>query len=149
MWQRRAQLALQVGDEGLAREALRRKQAEQATLERLQDQLDKSQPLCENLLKAMGTMEGRLEEAKANRAQLLARAKAAKTSRWVYDSVAGLDVGSAAAAFKRMEEKVQQLEVCPRFTAQEWLQVRIGLGGAQVVYVQCNYLAAVYLEVTI
>eukprot|EP00669_Euglena_mutabilis_P005256 TRINITY_DN16664_c0_g1_i1.p1 TRINITY_DN16664_c0_g1~~TRINITY_DN16664_c0_g1_i1.p1 ORF type:complete len:409 (-),score=117.99 TRINITY_DN16664_c0_g1_i1:267-1463(-) len=109
-WQKRAELALIKGDEELAREALRRKNAEQKALDGLNQQLNQSGPIAENLLNSMKLLEGKLDEAKANKAQLIARAKSAQTQKKVNDMLTGIDTGSAMAAFERMEEKVQTIE---------------------------------------
>eukprot|EP00667_Euglena_gracilis_P012752 EG_transcript_13115 len=109
-WQKRAELALTKGDEELAREALRRKNIEQKALDGINTQLAQAGPIAENLLNSMKLLEAKLDEAKANKAQLIARAKSAETSKRVNDMLTGLDTGSAMAAFERMEEKVQGLE---------------------------------------
>lgn len=109
-WQKRAELALTKGDEELAREALRRKNAEQKVLDGLTTQIAQSEPIAQNLLNSMKQLEGKLDEAKANKAQLIARSKSAKAQKQVSDMLTGLDTGSAMAAFDRMEEKVEALE---------------------------------------
>eukprot|EP00667_Euglena_gracilis_P010376 EG_transcript_10556 len=109
-WQRRAELALTAGDEELAREALRRKNAEQKALDGLNTQLAQSEPVLQNLLNSMKLLEDKLDEAKANKAQLIARAKSAQTVKQVNDMLSGMDTGNAMAAFERMEEKVGALE---------------------------------------
>ena len=109
-WGRKAMLALEAGEEDLAREALKRKTAEQKSLDGHNAQLGTSTPISDNLLTSMRQLEARLDDARANKAQLIARAKTAETNKQVNDMLTGMDSGSAMAAFDRMNDKVEALE---------------------------------------
>ncbi|MCU0523594.1 MAG: PspA/IM30 family protein [Elainella sp. Prado103] len=109
-WQRRAQLALQKGDEGLAREALGRKKVQAETATALKTQLDQQSTTVDTLKRNLIALEGKISEAKTKKDMLKARASAAKANEQLQKTVGSLGTSSAMSAFERMEEKVLQME---------------------------------------
>ncbi|MGD1851220.1 MAG: PspA/IM30 family protein [Cyanophyceae cyanobacterium] len=109
-WQQRAQLALQKGDEGLAREALTRRKAKADAAGSLQGQLDGQTTLADKLKQNLVALESKISEAKPKKDMLKARATAAKASEQLQSSLSSMNTGSAMAAFERMEEKVMEME---------------------------------------
>lgn len=109
-WQQKAQLALQKGDENLAREALLRKKTHSDTSTTLKGQLDQQVTQVDTLKRSLIALEGKISEAKTKKDMLRARASAAKAQEQLQNTVGNLGTGSAMAAFERMEEKVLQLE---------------------------------------
>lgn len=109
-WQQRAQLALQKGDETLAREALVRKKTHAETAASLKAQLDQQSGMVDNLKRNLIALEGKISEAKTKKDMLKARASAAKANEQLNATVGRMGTGSAMAAFERMEEKVLQME---------------------------------------
>ncbi len=109
-WYRRAQLALQKGDEDLAKEALKRRKAYAEDAKSLEGQMDSQKEAVNRLIENMKILESKLAEAKSKKDTLKARAASAKTSRKVNDMVAGLSTSNALAAFEKMEEKVLSME---------------------------------------
>lgn len=109
-WQQRAQLALQKGDENLAREALLRKKTNAETATALKGQLDQQTAMVDNLKRNLIALEGKIAEAKTKKDMLKARASAAKANEQLQSTVGRLGTSSAMAAFERMEEKVLQME---------------------------------------
>lgn len=109
-WQRRAQLALQKGDEGLAREALSRKKVQAETATALKTQLDQQSTTVDTLKRNLIALEGKISEAKTKKDMLKARASAAKANEQLQKTVGSLGTSSAMSAFERMEEKVLQME---------------------------------------
>ncbi len=109
-WQQKAQLALQKGDENLAREALLRKKTYADTSTTLKAQLDQQVTQVDTLKRSLIALEGKISEAKTKKDMLRARASAAKAQEQLQNTVGNLGTGSAMAAFERMEEKVLQLE---------------------------------------
>lgn len=109
-WYDRAQLALKNSNEGLAREALARREAllNQATL--LRDQIDSQAGNIDTLYEGMGTLERKINETRGKKGQLKARARTAKTTQKVNDMISGLTGKTSMDAFNRMEEKVMTLE---------------------------------------
>lgn len=109
-WYRRAQLALQKGDDHLAREALTRRKSYQETAEALRSQLDQQSSVVTKLKQNMLTLESKISEAKTKKDLYIARARSAKASQQINDMLGRVGTGSAMSAFERMEEKVLQLE---------------------------------------
>lgn len=109
-WYRRAELALNKGDEELAREALSRRKSYQDNAAMLKSQLEQQSKAVDTILGNMRVLESKLAEAKMKKDTLKARAQSAKSARAINDMVAGLDTSSALGAFERMEEKVMSLE---------------------------------------
>ncbi|MGA7937346.1 MAG: PspA/IM30 family protein [Kovacikia sp.] len=117
-WQQRAQLALQKGDENLAREALLRKKTFTENAATLKAQLDQQTTSVDALKKNLIALEGKISEAKTKKDMLKARASAAKANEQLQNTVASMNTGSAMAAFERMEDKVLQMEARSQATAE-------------------------------
>ncbi len=109
-WQQRAQLALQKGDEDLARQALVRKKSQAETALALKTQLDNQSTTVDQLKRDLIGLESKLSEAKTKKDMLKARASAAKANEQLQNTTSRLNTSSASAAFERMEEKVLQME---------------------------------------
>lgn len=109
-WYQRAQLALQKGDETLAKEALNRRKTQTETATALKAQLDQQAASVDTLKRNLIALEGKISEAKTKKDMLKARASAAKANEQLQSTVSGMNTGSAMAAFERMEEKVLQME---------------------------------------
>ena len=117
-WQQRAQLALQKGDENLAREALVRKKSFADTASSLKTQLDQQSNQVATLKRNLIALESKISEAKTKKDMLRARANAAKANKQLQDSMTNIGTSTAMGAFERMEDKVMQLEAESE-TAQE------------------------------
>ncbi|MEB3357155.1 MAG: PspA/IM30 family protein [Synechococcales bacterium] len=109
-WHQRAQLALQKGDEGLAREALSRKKTQTETAAALKTQLDQQETQVDTLKRSLIALEGKISEAKTKKDMLKARVSAAKANEQLQSTMGQLNTGSSMAAFERMEEKVLMME---------------------------------------
>jgi phage shock protein A len=109
-WYRRAQLALQKGDENLAREALTRRKSYQETADALQAQIEQQNGIVAKLKQNMVMLEGKLSEAKTKKDMYIARARSAKASEQLNEMLGRVGTNSALDAFDRMEEKVHQME---------------------------------------
>ena len=109
-WYERAELALQKGEEDLAREALTRRKAFQESFGSLTNQLEAQQGQVEMLKRSLVALEGKIAEAKTKKDMLKARAQAAKAQQNLQSAVGNMGSNSAMAAFERMEDKVAALE---------------------------------------
>ncbi|OLP19542.1 hypothetical protein BST81_04530 [Leptolyngbya sp. 'hensonii'] len=109
-WQQRAQLALQKGDENLAREALTRKKTYTETANALKSQLDQQVAQVDQLKRNLIAVEGKISEAKTKKDMLKARVSAAKANEQLQNTVGRMGTSTAMSAFERMEEKVLQME---------------------------------------
>jgi phage shock protein A len=109
-WHQRAQLALQKGDEHLAREALTRRKSYQETADSLRGQIDQQSTIVSQMKQNMVALERKLAEAKTKKDMYIARARSAKASQQIQEMMGRVGNNSAMAAFERMEEKVMELE---------------------------------------
>lgn len=109
-WQRNAQLALQKGDENLARQALERKKTFTDTGNELKSSLDQQTVQVETLKRNLIQLESKISEAKTKKEMLKARITAAKAQEQLQGMVRGMNTSGAMAAFERMEDKVLMQE---------------------------------------
>lgn len=109
-WFRRAQLALEKGDEELAREALTRRKSYQDTAEAMRSQLDQQKVVVDQLRQNMMKLESKISEAKTKKDLYIARARSAKASQQINEMMERTNPAGAMQAFGRMEEKVLQME---------------------------------------
>jgi phage shock protein A len=109
-WHRRAQLALQQGNEALAREALTRRKSYQETAEAMSAQVEQQSTVVTRLKKDMQTLESKISEARTKKDMYIARARSAQATQRLNEMLGGVNTSSSLTAFERMEEKVLQLE---------------------------------------
>ena len=103
-WQKRAEQAVRVGDDALARQALQERQVKQTDLTRAEQNLAQQQAYVEQLKGSLKALEVRVREVKASKGTLKERARAAKGGRSV------LSGGKAFAEFDRMEDRIEAME---------------------------------------
>ena len=109
-WYRRAQLALQKGEEKLAREALTRRNSYQETASTIQAQLQQQNKVVDQLKQNMRQLEGKISEAKTKKDLYVARARSAKASEKLNQVLGNINTSGTMSAFEQMENKVIQLE---------------------------------------
>jgi phage shock protein A len=109
-WLRRAQLALQKGDESLAKQALERKKTFSETANTLKGTVDQQVGQIDTLKRSLIALESKISEAKTKKDMLKARISAAKAQEQLQNTVGRLGSNNALAAFERMEEKVMLQE---------------------------------------
>lgn len=109
-WENRAKLALNKGDENLAREALGRKKTFTEALATQKPLLDQQKAQVDQLKKNLLALESKINEAKTKKSSLLARAKAAEVQKKINELTGGMSLNGSVAAFERMENKVLDLE---------------------------------------
>ncbi len=109
-WKRRAQLALQKGNEYLAREALIRKKMHTKILSSLEVQLNQEPASVKKIKQNLTLLEAKISEAKSMRTRLKAEIAAAEVNMQLQKTAGNLGASSAMTAFERMEEKVLQME---------------------------------------
>jgi phage shock protein A len=117
-WYERAQLALQKGNEELAREALNRRQVQTDEAIDLGKQLEVQAASIDKLYEGMQMLEKRILESKAKKDQMVARARTAQTTQKVNDMLGGITGKTSMDAFTRMEEKVETLEAAAEVSAE-------------------------------
>ncbi|KAJ6407479.1 hypothetical protein OIU84_010884 [Salix udensis] len=109
-WYRKAQLALQKGEEDLAREALKRRKTYADNANSFKAQLDQQRSVVENLISNTRLLESKIQEAKSKKDTLKARAQSAKTATKVNEMLGNVNTSNALSAFEKMEEKVLAME---------------------------------------
>ncbi|XP_019075243.1 membrane-associated 30 kDa protein, chloroplastic isoform X5 [Vitis vinifera] len=109
-WYRKAQFALEKGDEDLAREALKRRKSYADNASALKAQFDQQKNVIENLVSNTQLLESKIQEAKSKKDTLKARAQSAKTASKVNEMLGNVNTSNALAAFEKMEEKVLTME---------------------------------------
>lgn len=117
-WYNRAQLALQKGDENLAREALTRRKSYQETASAMKGQLESQNTIIDRLKQDLRTLESKIAEAKTKKDMYIARARSAQASQKVNEMMGRFNPSGSLSAFERMEEKVLQLEAQSEAIAQ-------------------------------
>jgi phage shock protein A len=109
-WYRRAQLALQKGEDTLAREALTRRKSYQDTAAALTNQIQQQSGIVSQLKQNLVKLESKLSDARTKKDMYIARARSAKASEKLNEMMGRIGTGSALSAFEKMEEKVLQME---------------------------------------
>lgn len=117
-WYRRAQLALQQGNEVSAREALTKRKAYQETATALSSQIEQQNDIVARLKKDMRSLELKISEAKTKKDMYIARARSAQASVRLQDMLDTSSATSSLNAFQRMEDKVLQIEAQSEAMAQ-------------------------------
>ena len=109
-WERRAAMAVQKGEDDLAREALRRKADHEQIAIGYKKQWDAQQASTENLKNALRALSQKIEEAGRKKNLLVARQKRAEAQKHIHEVMTGLTDTSAFESFDRMTAKVEQIE---------------------------------------
>ncbi len=117
-WERRAMLALQKGDENLAREALARKKSHAESAAAMKPSLDQQAAQVETLKRNLVALESKISEAKTKKEMLKARLQSAKAQENLNKMMGKINTASAAATFERMEERVLMAEARASSTAE-------------------------------
>jgi phage shock protein A len=109
-WVRRAEIAVQKGDDSLARAAVERSMSYKSMVENFHQQVEDQKTQVENLKTALLKLQQKLDEAKSKSDMLIAQHRRSRAIRKAAD--AGLTIGgeSNSAAFDRMKNKVQHSE---------------------------------------
>jgi phage shock protein A len=109
-WERRATMAVQKGEDDLAREALRRKADHEQIAIGYKKQWDAQKASTENLKNALRALSQKIEEAGRKKNLLVARQKRAEAQKHIHEVMTGLTDTSAFESFDRMSAKVEQIE---------------------------------------
>lgn len=117
-WYKRAQLALEKGNDDLAREALTRRQQQIDAAADLQTQIDMQNASIDKLYEGMQVLESKIMESRAKKEQMVARARTAQSTQKVNDMLGGVTGKTSMDAFNRMEEKVEALEAAAEVSAE-------------------------------
>ena len=120
-WQKRAEEALCVDKDELARTALMRKKEHDNIIKALEPSWESAKATSERLKTQLHALEAKLEEARRKRSTLVARQRAAEARQHMDTTVSHFQAGiDAQANFARMEDKVAAMEA--RVEAMDELQ---------------------------
>jgi len=140
-WYQRAQLALEKGNDELAKEALSRRQTQTEEANNLQSQLDNQADSLDKLFEGMKMLEKKVNENKAKKDQMVARARTAQSTQKVNDMISGVTGKASTDAFTRMEEKVEALEASAEVSAEMGSMSGNALPGSAAASVEDQFKA--------
>ncbi|MEZ4365381.1 MAG: PspA/IM30 family protein [Kofleriaceae bacterium] len=109
-WERKAMVAVRAGDDGLARQALGRKQEHETIAAQYQQQWAAQKQAVEKLKDALRLLTNKIEEAKRKKNILIARKKRAEAQQQIASTMQGLGNTSAFDTFDRMAERITLME---------------------------------------
>jgi len=125
-WAKRAELAVKHGDDELAREALLQKKRLTAERDRAEALRADQRGTALEMKAELQRMEQKVEELKARKGALIAKAERARSGAEDGAAAAGGVGGSAFAEFRRMEDQVEGVEAA--FAAQREVEEALGGG---------------------
>lgn len=132
-WFNKAELAMEKGEENLAREALRRRKTHDDNGNSFKAQWEEQRKTVAAMREDVDALESKLAEAKAKKDILIARKRRAEASKKVNESLAGISKNNAFETFARMEEKIEHMEAQAQAAAevrQDSLEERFARLGA-------------------
>ncbi|MFH0900996.1 MAG: PspA/IM30 family protein [Pseudomonadota bacterium] len=109
-WERKAMLAIRANDDGLAKEALVRKQEHDGIGEQYHRQWEAQNAAVSKLKEALRLLSNKIDEAKRKKTLLVARKKRAEAQRTIAATMSGLSDTSAFDTFDRMANRIDQIE---------------------------------------
>src|SRR2546423_6907683 len=109
-WERKAMLAVQAGDDELAKEALMRQKEHDDLSTQFEQQWHLQKQAVDKLKDQLRVLNNKIEEAKRKKNILIARAKRAEAQKTIQATMQGISDTSAFETFDRMAEKVEQAE---------------------------------------
>ncbi len=111
LWDRRSVLAVEKGDDDLAREAIVRRKRAQELADNFTIQLEAQREAVDSLRRNLGELEQKLAEARARKSMLLAQERRAKIQKSVGKVMTSPGTTSASEAFEDAAERIEDLEL--------------------------------------
>lgn len=108
-WQRKAELAVEAGEEDLARRALERKAAITEACQDLEAALQESQRTSSQLKQQLVQLKAKLDEARTRQGALIARRRAAEARKQIAKGLSGVGE-DAFSSFERFRRHVEEEE---------------------------------------
>ncbi|GHU60869.1 membrane protein [Spirochaetia bacterium] len=110
-WEKKAMLAVRAGEDGLAREALLRKQEYENAAAEYRKQWDAQKTAVDKLKTSLRELQNKIDEAQRKKNLLIARAKRAEAQQKIQSTMSSVTGNRTAFdAFDRISAKVDQLE---------------------------------------
>lgn len=117
-WMRKAQLAVEKGQDDLARVGIERSLEARKLSGNFQQQIADQKAQSDSLRNAFLSLEGKLVEARAKAELLMASHRRAKVTGEAAKAQLGLQGGATASAWDRMNRKVQHAEALGQATSE-------------------------------
>jgi phage shock protein A len=117
-WRRRAEMAVDKNDDGLARTAIERSMSYKQMAESFRQQVEDQKTQVENLKSALLKLQQKLDEARAKSEVLIAQHRRTRTVHKAGEAGRTLGTDTHAAAFDRMKDKVAQKEAITEATSE-------------------------------
>ena len=109
-WQRKAELAIDRGEEDLAKEALQRRINYANSAAGLEEQWKAQSAQVQMLKDGLRKLESKISEANSKQELLIARHRSAKAQEQMHKTLTGVQGMGSASEFGRLERKVEQQE---------------------------------------
>ena len=109
-WYERAQLAIDKGNEALAKEALVNRQSYLGNAQGIESHLAEHSKVIQRVKQELQTLERKYGEVRAKKSLYLARLRSAVATQKLQEIVGNWNDGSASSVFERMESKILELE---------------------------------------
>ena len=109
--EKQAVAAVEAGNDGLAKEALKRKRTAQQLAQNYKGQLDEQSESVQSLKTSLTALQAKIEEARRRKDLLIARQKRVEAQKTISRTMGGMSNSSALAALEKMEGRVRSAEV--------------------------------------
>ena len=109
-WQRKAELAIEKGDDELAKQALTRRNTFAQTATGMQEQWQAHSAQVGALRDGLRQLQGKIEEAEAKKELLIARSRSAKAQETMHKTLSGIRGVGSMGEFERLERRVEEQE---------------------------------------
>ncbi|MBR4621945.1 MAG: PspA/IM30 family protein [Ruminococcus sp.] len=109
-WENKAKVALQQGNQDLAKMALQRKVTADGQVAQYQQMYDTSTAQVNTIKGQVDALKMKLDEARSKQAMLIARSKMADAQKNLAKTLGNMDSSSAFSKLDKMEEKIEAKE---------------------------------------
>jgi len=110
-WEKRAISSVELGNDVIAKEALRRKRTYEDLANGYKAQLDEQTKSVQSLKTNLMALEAKIEDAKRRKDLIMARQKRAKAQKTISETMSGLSKSKSFSIFSKIEDKVRDDEV--------------------------------------
>jgi phage shock protein A len=109
-WEKKAILAVEKGDDGLAMQAIQRQTQEEDILQGYEKTWSSQKEVVDRLKSSLQSLYNKIQEAQRKKNLLIARAKRAEAQKRINSIMGQLDTSDALSKFKEMEGKIENME---------------------------------------
>ncbi|MDP8923830.1 MAG: PspA/IM30 family protein [Chloroflexota bacterium] len=109
-WQRKAELAIEKGDDNLAKQALLRRNTYAQTAAGLEEQWQAHSAQVQALKDGLRQLQAKIDEAEAKKELLIARSRSAKAQETMHKTLTGIRGVGTMGEFDRLERRVEEQE---------------------------------------